>query len=114
MAAEGCSPGAQGRPTWRAGRQCAELDYVIASNDVAWAWGIEVNWTAESDHTWLSSRPQRNKAEGRACTPAKLNNLPREALADLRIKYRAFAAVLGVEEPHALSSEWRHDQPRQE
>ena len=51
----GCLPMMQGRPTRRAGRQSAEFDYDIASNDVAWTWGVAIKWTTESDHAWLST-----------------------------------------------------------
>ena len=57
---------------------------------------------------------QPNRAGERACTPATVSSLPREALTDLRIRYRMMAALLGVEEPHGLSTRWDHDQPRRE
>ena len=48
------------------------------------------------------------------CSPSTISNLPKDAVIDLRAKYKALAMVLGVEEPHGLSAEWDHEQPRRE
>ena len=114
MAAKGEGAG-EPRQGYEEGRgRSAELDFIVADSNVAWKWDVEVVWTNESDHAWLASRTQPHRAGGRACTPATLNILPREAFTDLRIRYRTMATLLGVEEPQGLSEEWAHDQPREE
>ena len=78
--------------------RAAELDYFFVPRAAAGAAHVAAAWRHQlSDHAWLSLRAGMSPAPcGRPCTPAATRGLSQAAVADLRRRFAALAALFGV------------------